>query len=85
MSEGWFGALSMVSLALLQCVRRDGGHVSEAQEVHVANGSGAPASTPPLQLLSFRTWATPTCSMRLLRELPVNWSSGMSPDSNSLT
>lgn len=41
---GLVWALSMVPLALLQCVRRDGGHVSEAQEVHVANDSGAPAS-----------------------------------------
>lgn len=41
---GLVWALSRVPLALLQCVRKDGGHVSEAQEVHVANGSGAPAS-----------------------------------------
>lgn len=57
--------------------------VSEAQEVHVANGSGAPAS--PLQLLSLRTWVSPTCSLWLLRELPASWSSGMPPDSYLLS
>lgn len=44
---GLVWALSMGPLSLLQCVRRDGGHGSEAQEVHVANGSGAPPCASP--------------------------------------
>lgn len=44
---GLVWALSMGPLSLLQCVRRDGGHGSEAQEVHVANGSGAPPPPHP--------------------------------------
>lgn len=67
---GW--GLSGVLLAHLQCVRRDGVMVSEVQEVHVVNGSGAlthPTFTAALaENLAVSHYS---CSLGMLRELPA--------------
>lgn len=74
MSGGWFG--------LFQCVRRDWGHVSEAQEVHVANGSGAPASPHLYSCSHSEPGRLPLVACGCWGNFqPASWSSGMSPNS----